>query len=405
MDNMSNLRGLVLLGLLALILASCGGQPVPTPVPGQISVADIYEISWQWAELAEAEPAGQSLVPDPENYTLLFLPGGPLFVQAGCNAASGSYQLEGNQLTLELEETTSASCSPESLSDQFLELLGRVDTAAMDKDRLVLYLEQDAGHMTFDYGGPAGAPKAEPTPAASPTPGSPGIALDTMGLPYAWQPNLVPASPYDESQPPGPTGLPEHIQINFGVGSGDRVSGDPVIYIIPVQDYLQQWEAAGNPAVSLALEHLQAILAERPSPVPPFGMPVLPFEEVGGVNDLAVQGAYLDLPAASGVRFVGRFAQDANPVSNAGLRYIFQGFTPDGDHLVTFFYPVATSALPSQEEVSIEEQARAASDYMAYLDETVERLNALGDDQWDPNLSTLDSVLGSLDLGVAGASQ
>jgi hypothetical protein len=42
---------------------------------------------------------------------------------------------------------------------------------------------------------------------------------------------------------------------------------------------------------------------------------------------------------------------------------------------------------------------------MAYLDETVERLNALGDDQWDPNLSTLDSVLGSLDLGVAGASQ
>jgi hypothetical protein len=105
------------------------------------------------------------------------------------------------------------------------------------------------------------------------------------------------------------------------------------------------------------------------------------------------------------VRFVGRFAQDANPVSNTGLRYIFQGFTPDGDHLVTFFYPVATSALPSQEEVSIEEQARAASDYMAYLDETVERLNALGDDQWDPNLSTLDSVLGSLDLGVAGASQ
>jgi len=377
---------------------------MPTPVPGQISVSDIFEISWQWAEFAEAELAGQSLVPDPA-YTLLFVPGGPLFVQADCNTASGSYRLEGNQLALELEETTSASCSPESLSDQFLELLGRVDTAAMDKGRLVLYLEGGAGYMTFDYGGPAGAPKAEPTPSASATPGSPGITLDTMGLPYAWQASLVPASPFEESPPPGPTGLPEHIQVNFGAGPEDRAPGDPVIYIIPVQDYLQQWEAAGNPAVSLALEHLQAILTEKPSPVPPFGMPVLPFEEVAGVNDLAVQGAYLDLPAASGVRFVGRFAQDANPVSNAGLHYIFQGFTPDGDYLVTFFYPVTTSALPSQEEVSTEEQARAASDSMAYLDETVERLNALGDDQWDPNLSTLDSVLGSLDLGVAGASQ
>ncbi|MGD9047990.1 MAG: META domain-containing protein [Anaerolineae bacterium] len=402
---MSNLRDLVLFGLLASILASCGRQAMPTPVPGQISVADIFEISWQWADWAETEAAGQSLVPEPENYTLLFMPGGPLFVQADCNTASGSYRLEGNELTLGLEETTNASCLPESLSGQFLELLGQVDTAAMDRGRLVLHLREDGGQMTFDYGGPAGAPRPEPTPVASATPGSPAIALDTMGLPYAWQANLVPPSPYDESPPPGPTGLPEHVQINFGAGSADRAPGDPVIYIIPVQDYLQQWEAAEDPAVSLALEHLQAILTDRPSPVPPFGMPVLPFEEVTGVNDLAVQGEFLDLPAASGVRFVGRFAQDANPVSNSGLRYIFQGFTPDGEHLVTFFYPVTTSALPSPEEVSSEEQERAASDSMAYLDDTVQMLNALGEGQWDPNLSTLDLVLGSLTIGTVDAGR
>lgn len=378
---------------------------MPTTVPGQISVSDIYEISWQWAEFAEVEATGQPPVPAPEKYTLLFMPGGPLFVQADCNAASGSYRLEGNQLMLKLEEATTASCSSGSMSDQFLELLGQVDTAAMDRGRLLLHLEGDAGHMTFDYGGPAGAPRSQPTAAASITVDVPNITLDTMGLPYAWQPNLVPASPYDESQPPSPTGLPEHIQVNFGSGPEVRAPGDPVIYIIPVEDYLQQWEAAGNPAVSLALDHLEAILAEQPSPVPPFGLPVLPFEEVAGVNDLAVQGEYLDLPAASGVRFVGRFAQDANPLDNTGLRYIFQGFTPDGKYLVTFFYPVTTSALPSPEDVSAEEQERVSSNFMGYLGETVERLNALGEERWDPDLSTLDAVLGSLDIGVAGSSQ
>jgi hypothetical protein len=92
-------------------------------------------------------------------------------------------------------------------------------------------------------------------------------------------------------------------------------------------------------------------------------------------------------------------------VSNAGLRYIFQGYSQDGKHLVTFFYPVTTSVLPSPGELASEEQERVASDFMTYLDETVKRLNALGEDQWDPNLSILDSVLGSLAIEVAGTSQ
>ena len=43
------------------------------------------------------------------------------------------------------------------------------------------------------------------------------ISLDTQGLPYSWQPVVVPETPYDASMPPGPVGLPEHIEILFGV--------------------------------------------------------------------------------------------------------------------------------------------------------------------------------------------
>jgi hypothetical protein len=49
------------------------------------------------------------------------------------------------------------------------------------------------------------------------------VSVDTMDLPYSWQANLVEATAYDGlnqgsgGQPPGPMGLPEHMQINFGV--------------------------------------------------------------------------------------------------------------------------------------------------------------------------------------------
>ena len=61
-------------------------------------------------------------------------------------------------------------------------------------------------------------------------------------------------------------------------------------------------------------------------------MPVLPFEEIGGVNDLAVQGEYLEFDWFNGMRFVGRFNQDPNPVINEGLYYIYQGFNEENTY-------------------------------------------------------------------------
>jgi hypothetical protein len=53
---------------------------------------------------------------------------------------------------------------------------------------------------------------------------------------------------------------------------------------------------------------------------------------------LAVQlgntGAPLTSATISGYRFVGRWEQSPNPVTNQGLRYVYQGFTNDGRFLV-----------------------------------------------------------------------
>ncbi len=230
------------------------------------------------------------------------------------------------------------------------------------------------------------------------------IKLDTQGLPYAWQAVSVPATPYDASQPPGPKGLPEHIEILFGAATpAERQPGTPIMYIIPVDAYRQMWDSAGNPSVSDTIAKIYTRTIAIPSPVPTSGWPALPPEEVVGRNDLAVQvgrAATNDLSASkSGYRLVGRWAQDANPVTNQGLRYVYQGFTNDGKYLVTFFYPVTTKKLPNTTaDLSAAEQAKFAADPQAYIQQQADQLNTLSPADWDPDLTKLNALVGSLQI-------
>ena len=108
-----------------------------------------------------------------------------------------------------------AFCGEDSLGQIYLASLAKVNAASSEDGRLFLHFADDAGRMGFNNGG---APQVigsgtDATAMIQPQ----QVSIDTQGLPYSWQPNLVPATPYDASQPPGPTGLPEHIEINFGV--------------------------------------------------------------------------------------------------------------------------------------------------------------------------------------------
>jgi heat shock protein HslJ len=345
--------------------------------------------AWQWTELAESPSAETSVVPTPESYTLNFLPDNSFNFLADCNSGSGSFAADGQNLNLQLGPVTAAECGSESLFNQYLALLGQVSSYEIADGGLTLYLDGNAGQMSFGQAGQTGGYGTGIDIGS--------VSLDTLGLPYSWQPNVVPGTAYDASQPPGPVGLPDHVQVNFGTtDASDKKRNDPVIYIIPMEAYWLQWELNGDPSISTILDHLEDILAERPLPVPSFGMPSLPMEEITGVNDLAVQGKYLDTDTFQGVRFVGRFAQDASPVTNDGMRYIFQGFSSDGQHLISFFYPVTTDALPYGDQVTSEEQKRVEADTGAYLEERANALNGFASSDWAPDLATLDAVIGSL---------
>jgi heat shock protein HslJ len=230
------------------------------------------------------------------------------------------------------------------------------------------------------------------------------VQLDTQGLPYSWNATAAGATPYDASQPPGPVGLPAHTAVTFGVAEPqDRQPGDPIMRIVPITEYEALWEAAGNPYVSMMITSIYSWTVALQSPPPTAGLPALPPEDITGVNDLAVQigrpASDAESAAKNGVRFVGRWAQDANPVTaESSLYYTFQGFTNDGRNLVTFFYPVTTPKLPKQAELSPAEMDKFNSDPQAYIEAQAETLNGLAATDFEPDLTTLDKLVGSLQI-------
>lgn len=325
---------------------------------------------------------------------------GMLSGNAGCNEYSASYTTDGQSISIGPAASTRMMCAePAGVMEQeaqYLAALPSAATYAIDGTKLELRTATGALAASYQRAASAAAGAAGLQPQQ--------ISLDTQGLSDSWQAVLVPATPYDASQPPGPKGLPEHIEILFGATTpADREPGTPVMYIIPVDAYRQMWDAAGNPSVSKAMDQIFKYTYVLPSPAPISGMPALPSEEIAGYNDLSVQvgRAVHDEASASknGYRLVGRWAQDANPVTNQGLKYVYQGFTNDGKYLVAFFYPVSTSELPdTAAQVTAEQMAAFNADPTTSINESAEMLNGLPASAWDPDLEQLDALVGSLEI-------
>lgn len=127
---------LILAVLMGLILAACGSATeTPTAEPTQeveatqevviqdASLESILDVTWQWTGVVETEPASQSVVPDPENYTITFREDGSAEIKADCNQVGGTYTQQGSALIITLGPSTMAACGEDSLDQQYLAFL------------------------------------------------------------------------------------------------------------------------------------------------------------------------------------------------------------------------------------------------------------------------------------------
>jgi heat shock protein HslJ len=145
---MKKILGLTILVVLALSLAACSGGD-------SSSGSGLTGIAWQWTAMQETVPASQSVVPNPENYTITFNDDGTLALKADCNTGSGTYEVNGDSMKITLGALTRAYCGDASLDVIFLASLDRVDSYAIESGELQLQFTEDGGKMDFSNGGAA----------------------------------------------------------------------------------------------------------------------------------------------------------------------------------------------------------------------------------------------------------
>jgi len=124
--------------------------------------------AWLWQQTLMNDGT-KSAPANPEDYALMFLPAGILTIRADCNSGSGTYKVDGNNLTITLGAMTMMACPEGTLDSTFLKNLGDVSSYLMQGSNLILELKLDSGSMTF-------APKSGNTSAAA-----------LMGPVWKWQ--------------------------------------------------------------------------------------------------------------------------------------------------------------------------------------------------------------------------
>jgi heat shock protein HslJ len=129
---------------VALLAAACQSSSASPSAAG----AGV-EGTWQWTASTEAVPANQSVVPDPENYTITFDADGTAAIKADCNNVTATYTTDGSSMTIKLGASTLAMCAEGSLDAIYTAGLAKVATYAVVGDELTLTFADDAGTMTF----------------------------------------------------------------------------------------------------------------------------------------------------------------------------------------------------------------------------------------------------------------
>jgi heat shock protein HslJ len=130
--------GILALAVSGLLVAACQSS----------SGSALTGKTWQWTGSTTSVPASQSVVPDPENYTITFNTDGTFSAKVDCNQVAGDYTTSGSDLTITPGPSTLAACPEGSLDTLYVDGLGKAAGYSISGEDLTITLS-DEGTMQF----------------------------------------------------------------------------------------------------------------------------------------------------------------------------------------------------------------------------------------------------------------
>jgi heat shock protein HslJ len=128
-----------LLGAM-LVAAGCGDSATPT----------LTGDAWVWTSFSTAAPGSETVVPNPERYTIQFNDDGTFSAKVDCNQVGGTYTTgDGGAMTIAPGPSTLVACPADSLGDDFLQGLTGT-TAYTIQDKQLALTRADGGTLTLD---------------------------------------------------------------------------------------------------------------------------------------------------------------------------------------------------------------------------------------------------------------
>lgn len=165
--------------------------PSATVYVDPIPIEDIQEYLWLLNTVIEKELGGEEKAVG--EYNLRLLDDGTFTFRADCNDGTGSYQIDGSIMSLDISPLTLAACEQGSFSEQYITWLESVSSFGSLEGDLILRLEEGQGEMWYTN---MGVPTPTPTPTITSTPE--GTVTPTIGTEETPTPSIKAPPPSTE---------------------------------------------------------------------------------------------------------------------------------------------------------------------------------------------------------------
>jgi hypothetical protein len=209
------------------------------------------------------------------------------------------------------------------------------------------------------------------------------------------------ANHHDE--PPFMNGYPDHILFNLSQQMSDGAANPsvPQLRVIPVESFRALYRAGERAAFDRQITTLQGVIRKGKLEYSDT-LDILPTVEAAPL--FFANSTVLSFHGGHAVRYVTQYAQEQSVIANGDIFVSVQGLTDDGKYYLAAYLPVTTRVLPS----SFDDLPKAtqqtiygddADSYRSYVEKMVGVLNLLKPTDFEPDLSKLDRLIESIEIG------